>query len=159
MAKDVEQTLALYKSLREMGVRVEVTPKGVKINSETLWSLVAAAIERSAPSGLPTKVMPGIELLKVYDVSGMKMYIFRAENAYYYFVVKMGDGWRAAGGKYDGKQIQIYGEATEAVAEAINALYREIGVERRVEAKYDKRHDTPYLKLTNEDLRQLNLKE
>jgi len=159
MTKDMEQTLALYKSLKEMGVRVEVTPKGVKINSETLWSLIAAAIERSAPSGLPAKVMPGIELLKVYDVSGMKMYIFRAENAHYYFVVKMGDGWRAAGGKYDGRQVQIYGEATEAVAEAINALYREIGVERRVEVKYDKRNNKPYLKLTNEDLRQLNLKE
>jgi len=32
----------------------------------------------------------------------------------------------------------IYGEAVFIIAEFINATYREIGVERRVEAKYNK---------------------
>jgi len=45
---------------------------------------------------------------------------------------------RAMGGKYDGKQVWVTGEAVRAVAEAINAPYREIGVERKVEVKYDK---------------------
>jgi len=43
-AKDVEQTLALYKSLKEMGARVEITPEGVKIDSRALWFLVAVAV-------------------------------------------------------------------------------------------------------------------
>jgi len=43
------------------------------------------------------------------------------------------------------------------VAKAINALYRERGVERKVEVKCDKRKDVPYIKLTNEDLRLLGV--
>jgi len=46
---------------------------------------------------------------------------------------------RVAGGKYDGKQVWITGEAARAVAEAINALYRERDVERKVEVKYDRK--------------------
>jgi len=100
MAKDVEQTLALYKSLKEMGARVEITPEGVKIDSEALWTLVAVAVERGAPSGLPAEVIPGVELLKVYNVGEVRMYIFRAEGVHYYFAVRTREGWRAASGKY-----------------------------------------------------------
>ena len=48
--QDLGQTLALYKSLREVGVRAEITPGGVRVGSEAMWALVAAAVERSAPS-------------------------------------------------------------------------------------------------------------
>jgi len=157
-AKDVEQTLALYKALKEVGVRVEITPEGVKINSEAMWALVAAAVERSTPSGLPAEVMPGVELLKVHSAGGMRMYIFRAEGAHYYFAVKAGQEWRAAGGKKSGRQIQIAGEAARAVADAIDAIYREMGVDRRVEVRYDKRKDAPYIYLTNVDLELLGVK-
>jgi len=58
---------------------------------------------------------------------------------------------RATGGKYDGKQVWVTGEAVRAVTETINTLYREIGVERKVEVKYDK-NGTPYITLTNIDL-------
>jgi len=154
MAKDVEQTLALYKSLKEVGVRVEITPEGVKVDSEALWGLVATAVERSTPSVLPAVVMPGVELLNVHSASGVKMYIFRAEGAHYYFVVKTREGWRAAGGKYVGRQVTIHGQAVHIIAEAINAVYHGMGIERRVEVKYDK-DGTPYILLTNEDLRLL----
>jgi len=39
----------------------------------------------------------------------------------------MTEEWRrVAGGKYDGKQVWVTGEAVRAVAETINTLYREI---------------------------------
>jgi len=89
----------------------------------------------------------------------MKLYVFRTseEGVHFYFAVKTGEGWRAAGGKQSGRQVQINGEAAQAVADAINALYREMGVERRVEVKYD-RKGTPYIYLTNVDLRLLDIK-
>jgi len=155
MAKDVAQILALYKSLREAGVRVEIAPKGVKVDSETLWALVAATVERSPPNVLPAEVMPGVELLKVYNVGGMHMYIFRAEGVHYYFAVKTEKEWRVAGGKYNGRQVQIHGEAARTVADAINALYSQMGIERRIGVKYGK-DGTPYIKLTNVDLRLLS---
>jgi len=158
--QDVERTLALYKSLREVGVPVEITPEGVKIDGEVLWGLAAAAVERNAPSVLPAEVMPGIELLKVYNAGGMRMYVFRVseKGIHYYFAVKAGREWRAAGGKLSGGKVDIAGEAAVAIAEAINALYSEMGVDRRVEVKYDKRYNAPYIRLTNVDLELLGLK-
>jgi len=44
-----------------------------------------------------------------------------------------------------------------SIAEAINAIYSEMGVERKVEVKYDK-DGTPYIYLTNIDLELLGLK-
>jgi len=157
MTQDVKRTLALYKSLKALGVAVEITPKGVGIDSEALWGLVATAVERGAPSALPAEVMPGVELLKVYNIGGLKMYAFRAEGVHYYFVVKAEQGWRAAGGKYNGRQVQIFGEAVPIIADAINAIYREMGVERRVEVKQMK-DNTPYIQLTNVDLESLGLR-
>jgi len=147
----VAQALTLYKSLRVLGVPVEITPKGVKVDGEALWSLVTAAVERSALSGVPAEVMPGVELLKVYTAGGVKMYIFRAEGVHYYFAVKAGQEWRAAGGKKSGRHVLIFGEAAPTIAEAINAIYRERGVERRVEVKHGK-DGAPYIYLTNVDL-------
>jgi len=43
--------------------------------------------------------------------------------------VKTEEGCKAVGGRQSGRQVMIFGE----VAEAINALYSEIGVGRRVE--------------------------
>jgi len=149
--QDVERTLALYKSLKEVGARVEIRPEGVKVDREAMWGLVAIAVERNTPSVLPTKVMPGVELLKVYSAGGVKMYIFRAEGVHYYFAVKTEKEWRAAGGKHAKLQVQIQGEAARVVADAINALYSQMGVERRIEVKYGK-DGTPYIKLTNVDL-------
>jgi len=89
----------LYKSLRALGVPMEVTLKGVKVDGEAMWALmvtaVEKAVERGALRGLPMEVMPGVELLNVYNVGGMKMYAFRAEGVYYPFAVKTGEGWRA----------------------------------------------------------------
>jgi len=154
LAQHVEHTLALYKSLREVGVRVEITPRGVKIDNEAMWALVATAVERNAPSVLPAEVMPGVELLKLYSAGGMKLYAFRTseEGVHFYFAVKTGEGWRAAGGKLNGRHVQITGKTAHAVAKAINAIYREMGVDRRVEVKYDKRYNAPYINLTNVDL-------
>jgi len=156
IANDVEQTIALYKSLKEAGVRVEITPRGVKVDSEALWALVAIAVERGTPGELPAEVIPGVELLKMYSVGDMKMYIFRAEGLHYYFAVKTGQEWRAAGGKLSGRKADIVGEVAHIVAGAINAIYREMGVERRIEVRYGK-DGTPYIRLTNEDLRLLGL--
>jgi len=64
MAEEVVQTLALYKSLRELGVPVEITPEGVRVDGEAMWALVATAVERNAPNKLPAEVMPSVELLK-----------------------------------------------------------------------------------------------
>jgi len=103
-AHDVEQTFALYKSLEEVEMRVEITPKGVETDSETVWALVAIAVERSTPSKLPAEVMPGVELLNAYSTGGMKLYAFRVfeKGTHYYFVVKAGEEWKAAGGKQSG---------------------------------------------------------
>jgi len=157
-AQDVVQTLAFYKSLKALGVPVEITPRGVKINSETMWALVAAAVEKGAPGKLPTEVMPGVELLNVYNIDGMKMHAFRVfeEGVHYYFAIRTKEGWRAAGGKQSGRQVQIYGETARVVADAINAMYRERDVERKVEVKQMK-DGTPYVKLTNVDLELLGL--
>ena len=132
-AQDVAQTLALYKSLREVGVRVEITPGGVKINSEAMWALVTIAVERGTPSVLPAEVMPGVELLKAYNASGMKLYAFRVseEGTHYYFVVKAGEEWKAAGGKQARRHVLIKGNAAPTIADAINAIYREMGMERK----------------------------
>jgi len=158
MANNVEQTLALYRSLKEMGIRVEITPEGVRVDGETMWALVAAAVERSALSVLPAVVMPGVELLKVYNVGEMRIYAFRTseEGVHYYFAVKTGEGWRVAGGKYSKGVMRIYGDAARAIADVINALYREMGVERRIVAKYN-RDGMPYILLTNVDLELLGL--
>jgi len=136
---------------------VEITPKGVKVGREAMGALVAAAVERSAPNGLPAEVMPGVELLKVYSAGGVKMYIFRSEGVHYHFAVKMEKSWRAAGGKYRGGVVLIYGEAVHTVADAINALYSDMGIERRIEVKFDK-DGTPYIILTNVDLELLGAK-
>jgi len=162
--QDVERTLALYKMLKQMGVRVEITPGGVKVDREAMWALAAATVEKAVEKGelgrLPTEVMPGVELLKVYNAGGVRMYVFRVseEDVHYYFTVKTEEGYRAAGGKYVGKQVQIAGEAAPILAEAINAIYREMGVERRVEVRYDKK-GTPYARLANVDLELLNLRQ
>ena len=157
--QNVGQTLALYKSLKEVGVRVEITPRGVKVDGETMWALVATAVERGVLSGVPAEVMPGVELLNVHSAGGMKMYIFRVseEGVHYYFAVRTKEGWSAAGGKYDGVQVRIKGKVAEVVAKAINALYREMGIDREVEVKRGKRRDVPYIQLTNVDLRLLGL--
>jgi len=159
-AADVVQTLALYKSLKEAGVRVEITPRGVKVDGEAMWALVAVAGERGAPSKLPAEVMPGVELLKVYNASGVHMYIFKVseEGTHYYFVVKTGERWRAAGGKYRGDVVRLTGKAAHAIAEVINAVYSEISVNRRVEVK-QMEDGTPYIALTNVDLRLLGLRQ
>jgi len=161
MARDVERTLALYKSLKEAGVRVEVTPEGVKVDGEAMWSLVAAAVEKAVEKGeldgLSAEVMPGVEQLKVYNIGEVCMYAFRVDGTYYYFAVKTGQEWRAAGGKLSGRHVIIAGEAVHAIANAIDAIYREKGVDRRVEVRRHK-DDTPYIILTNEDLRLLGLR-
>jgi len=128
-ASDVGQTLALYKTLKEVSVPVKLMPKGVKVDSEALWVLVVTAVKRDAPSGLPAEVMPGVELLKVYSAGGMRIYAFRVseEGAHYYFAVKTGQEWRAAGGKLSGGRVMIAGEAAPTIAKAINAIYRERG--------------------------------
>jgi len=158
---DVAQTLALYKSLKEMGVRVEITPGGVKMGGEAMWALVATVIERGAPDRLPTEVMPSVELLKMYSAGDMKLYIFRVseEGIHYYFAVKTKQRWRAAGGKLSGRRVIIYGEAARAVADGINALYRERGVDRWIEVRYSKHYNEPYIQLTNVDLRLLGLRQ
>jgi len=61
--------------------------------------------------------------------------------------------WRAASRKYDVRFLLVSGEAARAVAEAI---YYEMGVERWIEVKYDKK-DVPYIRLTNVDLGLLGL--
>jgi len=155
--QNVGQALALYKSLKALGVPVEITPRSVKVDGEIMWALVAAAVERGVLSGVLAEVMPGVELLKVHSVGGMKMYIFRAEGVHYYFAVRTKEGWRAAGAKYDGVQVRIKGQVAEVVAKAINALYREMGIDRGVEVKRGKRRDVPYIQLTNVDLRLLGL--
>jgi len=155
LAHDVGETLALYKSLKALGVPVEITPKGVKIDSEALWSLIATAVERSVPSRLPTEVMPGVELLNVHSASGMKLYIFRAEGLHYYFAVKTGEGWRVAGGRYSYRGVMIVGKAAEVVAKTINAIYGERGVKRKAEVRYNK--GKPYIKLADIDLELLGL--
>jgi len=128
------------------------------VDSEALWALVAIAVERSTPSKLPAEVMPGVELLKACSAGNVRMYIFRAEGVHYYFVVKVGQDWRAAGGEYDDKHVIIHGEAVRVIADAINSVYREMGLDRRVEVKYDRRYNAPYIKPTNNvDLRLLGL--
>jgi len=157
--QDVKRTLALYKSLKEVGVRVEITPKGVKVGREAMWALVATAVERGAPGGTPGEVMPGVELLKVYSTGGVRMYVFRVseKGVYYYFAVRTRQEWGAAGGKYSSRQVAIHGEVASLIAEAVNVIYREMGVERRIKVKYDKRYNAPYIMLANEDLRLLGL--
>jgi len=155
-ATDMAQTLALYKSLKAIGVPVEITPRGVKVSGEAMWALVAVAVERGAPSKLPAEVMPGVELMKVYNVEGVNMYMFRAEGVHYYFAVRTKEGWSASGGKLSGRVVDIFGEALRAVADALNAIYSERGVERRVEVK-KKRNGVPYIRLTGIDLELLGL--
>lgn len=70
----------LYKSLRALGVPVEITPGSVKVDREAMWALVATTVEKGEPGGLPAEVMPGVELLKVYNAGGMKIYIFRVSE-------------------------------------------------------------------------------
>jgi len=60
--------------------------------------------------------------------------------------------------KYSGRRVQIAGETAPIIAEAINAIYCEMGIERRIEVRYDKRNDAPYIQLTNIDLELLGLK-
>ena len=52
----------------------------------------------------------------------------------------------------------IAGEVAPIIAEAINAIYREMGIERRIEVRHGKRNDAPYIQLTNIDLELLGLK-
>jgi len=70
------------------------------------------------------------------------------------FAVKTGERWRAAGKKYGSRYVMIHGKTAVAIAEAI---YREMGVDRRVETKYDKK-GVPYIQLTNIDLELLGLR-
>jgi len=144
IASAIVQTLALYKSFKEVGVPVEITPEGVKVDGEALWALVAVAVERGTSSVLPAEVMPGVELLKVYNAGGMHIYAFKVseEGAHYYFAVKTGRGWRAAGGKLSAREVIIAGEAAPTIAEAINAIYREMGLERRIEVRHKKAYPT-----------------
>jgi len=156
-ADDVAQTLALYKSLKALGVPVKLTLRDMKVDGDAMWALVAVAVKRSMPSELPAEVMPGVELLKAYNTGSMKLYIFRVEGVHYYFVVKTENEWRTAGGKYVDRLVMIYGEVARAIAEAINAIYREKGVDRKIKVKYKK--GAPYIYLTNTDLELLGLKQ
>jgi len=170
LAADVRQTLALYKSLKALGVPIKLMPRGIKIEAEAMWSLLAAVVEKAIEKGAvklvqgsdghikPAEVSPGIELLNVYCAGDMCMYAFRAfeKGVHYYFAVKMGEGWRAAGGKYSERRVEITGKAACAIADAINAIYRERGVERRVEVK-QKKSGMHYIKLAKIDLKLLGL--
>jgi len=164
LATDVRQILALYKALKALGIPVEITPKGVKVDGEAMWSLVATAVENAAEKGAlrvqegwwQTEVIPGVELLKVYSVGGAHMYAFRVGGLHYYFAVKTGQGWKASGGKYDGNQVRLLGDAIVAIAGAINAIYCEMGVDKEIEARRDK-DGIPYIRLSNVDLELLGL--
>ena len=105
----------------------------------------------------PIEVMPGVELANAYNNI---IYIFRVveKGVRYYFAVRTKEGWRAAGGKQSGRQVAIASDAAVAVAEAINAIYRERGIERRVEVKRYKHKEAPYIYLTNVDLGLLDIK-
>jgi len=54
--------------------------------------------------------------------------------------------------------VKIVGKVAPTIAETINALYREMGVSRRVEVKHDKRYNALHIQLTNTDLELLSLK-
>lgn len=56
-----------------------------------------------------------------------------------YFAVRTEEGWKAAGGKHDGKRAQIKGKAVLTVAEAVNAVYHETNVESKDEVR-QRRH-------------------
>jgi len=169
LAQDVAQTLVLYKSLKALGVPVEITPRGVKVDAEAMWAMVATVVERAVESGglklvqesdgriKSVEIVPNVELLNIYNAGDLKMYAFRVEGVHYYFAVKTGQGWRTAGGKHARWQVQIRGEAAETVAKAINAIYCERGAERRVEMKRDK-NGAPYIQLTNVDLELLGIR-
>jgi len=168
---DIEHILALYKSLRALGVPVEITPKGIRMDREAMWALIAATVERSTPSGLsvevapgvelfklPAEVLPGVKLLNMYNANDMKLYVFHAEDVHYYFAVKTKEGWKIAGGKKTVGQIIIYGQAAETVAKAVSAIYSHMGVKGRVEVKYRKKDGEPYILLTSEDLKLLGIR-
>jgi len=169
LAQDVVQTLALYKSLKALGVPVELTPKGVRVDSKAMWAIVAAAVKRAIEKAALSvrevngyaklvEFMPGVELASIYNAGGSNMYIFRVfeDDAYYYLAVKTGEGWKTAGGKYRNRKMMIYGETASTIAETINAIYRERGIDRRVEARRGK-DGTCYIYLTNIDLELLGL--
>jgi len=70
-----------------------------------VWNLVATALEKAVEKDafdkLPTEIMLGVALPKVYNIDETPMYVFQAsEESLHYFVVKTGHMWKAAGGKY-----------------------------------------------------------
>jgi len=131
----------LYKSLKALGVPVEITLRGVRVDSGAMWALVATAVKKAVERGAPDKFK-----MRVSRVS--------EEGAHYYFAVKMEKEWRAAGGKLSSRQVKIAGEAVCAVADAINAIYSNMGMKRRVEVRYDKK-GTLSIRLTSVDIKPL----
>jgi len=81
------------------------------------------------------------------------MYIFCAEGVHYYFAEGTRGGGRRRAGSTVYRIVQIVSEAAHAIADAI---YRERGVDRRIEVRYDK-NGVPYINLTNVDLELLGL--
>jgi len=59
-------------------------------------------------------------------------------------------------GEYYDKQVTVKGDTARTIADVINAVYRENGLKRRVRVKLSK-DSTPYIKLTDADLRLLKL--
>jgi len=168
LAEDMEQTLVLYKSLKAAGLPVEITSVGVRVGDKATWALAAMAVEKAIEkgelAGPPAELAPRVELLKVYNAGGIfdvgiKMYAFRVSEEdihYYYFAVKTGRIWRAAGGRLRRGVVKVDGGAARTIADVINAVYREMGVERKVEVR-QRKNGTPNIILTNEDLELLGL--
>jgi len=128
------ESLRLYKALQALGIPAEITPDGVRLNGDALWTLLAIAVDGISP---PAEVVPGVTLANRHSVDGRTLYTFLYENEKgvgIRFVVKNGNEWKTAGGLLQRDFVVVY-DKRGIVADAINAVYRNMGVSWRIVTK------------------------
>jgi len=130
----LSESLRLYKALQALGIPVEITPDGVRLNGDALWTLLTIAVDGVSP---PAEVVPGVTLANKHNVDGRTLYTFLYESEKglgIRFVVRGGGEWKTAGGLLQRDFVVVY-DKRGIVADAINAVYRNMGVSWRIVTK------------------------
>jgi len=130
IAADLPKALQLYSSIRALGMPVGLTPEGVRLSNRAMWALLALAVEGVEPV---TEILPGVLLAGKYDVDGHKLFafVYTPNDEVIVRFVLSGSGWKSASGRLYKSRVHLRGNIAE-VADAINAIYLKMGVNRRV---------------------------
>jgi len=132
---DRSQASKALEALLELGLMATITQDGIKLHRSSLWALLAMATKDVDP---PAEVLPNVYLLyrHVDGERALHTFFVDLDDGRLCFAVKAGHRWRGSCGKIRSHEV-LFTRAT-AVADAINSIYRKMGISREVRQNGDR---------------------